>query len=110
MIATPHDTHAELATRALPPGRHVWCEKPLALTEDELDEVEKAWRGSGAQLAIGFNRRWSPAVLAAQRALAGVTAPKLLVYRVAAGPGARRALVSRPAAGRPPARRGLPFR
>ena len=86
VIATPHDTHADLATRALAAGRHVWCEKPLALTEDELDAVEKAWRESGAQLTIGFNRRWSPAVLTAQRELAGVTAPKLIVYRVAAGP------------------------
>ena len=86
VIATPHDTHADLAARALAAGRHVWCEKPLALTEDELDAVEKAWRESGTQLAIGFNRRWSPAVQTAQRKLAGVTAPKLIVYRVAAGP------------------------
>jgi predicted dehydrogenase/threonine dehydrogenase-like Zn-dependent dehydrogenase len=86
VIATPHDTHADLATRALAAGRHVWCEKPLALTEDELDAVEKAWRESGAQLTIGFNRRWSPAVLTAQRELARITAPKLIVYRVAAGP------------------------
>ena len=86
VIATPHDTHAGLATRALAAGRHVWCEKPLALTEDGLDAVEKAWRESGAQLTIGFNRRWSPAVLTAYRELAGVTDPKLIVYRVAAGP------------------------
>jgi predicted dehydrogenase/threonine dehydrogenase-like Zn-dependent dehydrogenase len=86
VIATPHDTHAGLAARALSAGRHVWCEKPLALTEDELDAVEKAWRESGTQLAIGFNRRWSAAVLTAQRELDGVTAPKLIVYRVAAGP------------------------
>jgi predicted dehydrogenase len=86
VIATPQDTHAELASRALAARRHVWCEKPLALTEDELDAVEKAWRESGAQLAIGFNRRWSPAVLTAQRELAGITAAKLIVYRIAAGP------------------------
>ena len=85
VIATPHDTHADLTVRALAAGRHVWCEKPLALTLDELDAVEKAWRESGRQLAVGFNRRWSPAVLAAQQALAGVAAPKLVVYRVAAG-------------------------
>jgi len=85
VIATPHDTHADLTVRALAAGKHVWCEKPLALTLDELDAVEKAWRGSGCQLAVGFNRRWSPAVAAAQRALAGETAPKLVVYRVAAG-------------------------
>ena len=41
VIATPHDTHAELAARALAAGRHVWCEKPLALTLDELDAVRR---------------------------------------------------------------------
>ena len=85
VIATPHDVHADLAGTALAAGRDVWCEKPLALTRDDLDEVEKAWRGSGRQLALGFNRRWAPAVQAAQRALAEVTAPKLIVYRIAAG-------------------------
>ena len=85
VIATPHDVHADLAGAALAAGRDVWCEKPLALTRDDLDEVEKAWRGSGRQLALGFNRRWAPAVRAAQRALAEVTAPKLIVYRIAAG-------------------------
>ena len=85
-IATPHDTHASLAVQALAAGRHVWCEKPLALTEDELDAVRAAWLESGQVLAIGFNRRWSPAVAAARRALAGITAAKLVVYRIAAGP------------------------
>jgi len=86
VIATPHDTHAELATLALKDGRHVWCEKPLALTMDELGEIEAAWEASGRQLMVGFNRRWSPAVLTAQRALAEAASPKFLVYRVAAGP------------------------
>jgi hypothetical protein len=86
VVATPHDTHAELAVLSLKAGRHLWCEKPLALTMEELDEVSGAWEGSGLQLAIGFNRRWSPAVQAARRILAQVSGPKLLVYRVAAGP------------------------
>ena len=86
VIATPHDTHASLAVRALSAGRHVWCEKPLALTEDELDAVRAAWRESGRVLAIGFNRRWSPAVAAARQALDGVSAARLIVYRIAAGP------------------------
>ena len=85
VIATPHDVHTELATRALIAGRDVWCEKPLALTCDGLDQVEKAWRESGRQLTLGFNRRWSPAMLAARQALAEEPAPKLLVYRIAAG-------------------------
>jgi predicted dehydrogenase len=86
VIATPHDTHASLTAAALAAGCHVWCEKPAALTEEELDAVRAAWRESGRALAIGFNRRWSPAVAAARRALAGMAAAKLVVYRVAAGP------------------------
>ena len=86
VIATPHETHAELAALALKDGRHVWCEKPVALSTDELAQVEAAWEASERQLMIGFNRRWSPAVLPAQVALAGMTSPKFLVYRVAAGP------------------------
>jgi predicted dehydrogenase/threonine dehydrogenase-like Zn-dependent dehydrogenase len=85
VIATPHDVHADLASQALSAGRDVWCEKPVALDCDELDEVDKAWRDSGRQLTLGFNRRWAPALQAAQRALVEVQAPKLLVYRVAAG-------------------------
>ena len=86
VIATPHDTHAELASLALKDGRHVWCEKPVALSIDELAQVEAAWEASERQLMIGFNRRWSPAVLPARAALAGMASPKFLVYRVAAGP------------------------
>jgi predicted dehydrogenase len=87
VIATPHDVHSELANQALTAGRDVWCEKPLALTCTGMDEVEKAWRASGRQLTLGFNRRWAPAVRAAQRVLAQVQVqtPKLIVYRIAAG-------------------------
>jgi predicted dehydrogenase len=85
-IATPHDTHASLTVQALTAGCHVWCEKPAALSEEELDAVRAAWLESGRVLAIGFNRRWSPAVAAARRALAGFAAAKLVVYRIAAGP------------------------
>ena len=86
VVATPHQSHEELVTLALKAGRHVWCEKPLALTSDGLGEIDAAWETSGRQLMVGFNRRWSPAVLAAQRALAGAASPKFVVYRVAAGP------------------------
>lgn len=85
VVATPHDSHEELTISGLAAGKHVWCEKPLALSEQGVDEIEKAWRESGCQLTVGFNRRWSPAVRAARAALAGVSGPKLLVYRVTAG-------------------------
>ena len=83
VVATSHDSHAELVARALRAGRNVWCEKPLALTWEELDGVDKA-RSAGGVLAVGFNRRFSPGVAAVQSALAPGT-PRTVLYRVAAG-------------------------
>ena len=48
--------------------------------------MRDAWLASGCALAVGFNRRWSPAVIEARRVLAGVAAAKLVIYRIAAGP------------------------
>ena len=86
VIATPHEKHAELTTRSLNAGKNVFCEKPLAITEDQLDEVEAAWRTSGKVLFAGFNRRWSKAVRSVKEALASRTGPLVLNYRVAASP------------------------
>jgi predicted dehydrogenase/threonine dehydrogenase-like Zn-dependent dehydrogenase len=86
VIATPHDTHAELSVRALRAGKHVFCEKPIALTEQELDEVEKTWRESGRALMVGFNRRWSPLVGRLREQLASGVGPLVINYRVNAGP------------------------
>jgi predicted dehydrogenase len=86
VIATPHATHAEFAVAALERGRHVWCEKPLALSMDELAAVEKAAARGGGVLMVGYNRRFSPAVVAARRRLADRDGPLTVVYRVAAGP------------------------
>jgi len=84
-VATPHATHAELVCAALAGGKHVFCEKPLALTVEELDAVVGAWHASGAKLAVGFNRRHSPAVAAAQAALGTAGGPLTLSFRVHAG-------------------------
>ena len=87
VIVTPHDTHAELAALALRAGQHVWCEKPLALTHDELDEVAAAWR----RLRAAARHRLQPALVPRRAGRPRgcwrrSPAPKLLVYRVAAGP------------------------
>lgn len=85
VIATAHDSHAELAAVALRAGKHVYCEKPLALTMDELDDVRAAWEDSSQVLFVGFNRRWSKAVRLVREHLDGRRGPLVLTYRVSAG-------------------------
>lgn len=61
MITTRHNTHAGMVLKALAAGKHVFVEKPLALTEEELEEIIAAYDGS-VSLTVGFNRRFSPHV------------------------------------------------
>jgi predicted dehydrogenase/threonine dehydrogenase-like Zn-dependent dehydrogenase len=85
IIATRHDLHAELARRALLNGKHVFVEKPLALNEEELENVLEAAANSGRRLMVGFNRRFSPLAQAAKEFFAGRQAPLSILYRVNAG-------------------------
>jgi predicted dehydrogenase/threonine dehydrogenase-like Zn-dependent dehydrogenase len=82
-IASHHDSHAAYVEATLAEGKHVFCEKPLAITETELNAVEAAWQGSGAVMMVGFNRRWSP-VIAEAKAFLG-EGPVQMTYRVKAG-------------------------
>jgi predicted dehydrogenase len=85
VIATPHNSHAALAALALRAGKHVFCEKPLALTIPELDEVEHAWRENGAVLLVGFNRRWSEPIRLVQDHFSRRRGPIVITYRVSSG-------------------------
>jgi predicted dehydrogenase len=58
VIATPHHTHARLACRALRAGRHVLCEKPMALTTAECNAMMAAARKASRVLAVYHNRHW----------------------------------------------------
>ena len=84
VIATRHDTHARLVVEALGAGKHVFVEKPLAIDEAQLRQVEEAAAGSGAVLLVGFNRRFSPLAAAMRSGLAG-RGPIVASYRVNAG-------------------------
>ncbi len=82
VIATRHRTHAELAQRALTAGKHVFVEKPLALDDDELDQVLAAAASSTGRLNVGFNRRFSPLAIAAKEFFASRTTPLTISYRI----------------------------
>ena len=85
VIATRHDSHAELARRALETGRPVFVEKPLALNDEELDAVIAAAQQSAGHLLVGFNRRFSPLACAAKEFFHGRSGPLSINYRVNAG-------------------------
>ncbi|MEP1591994.1 bi-domain-containing oxidoreductase [Sulfitobacter sp.] len=87
LIATRHDLHAGMTLDALRAGKHVFVEKPLAMNEDELAEIEAFYRDNpnGPVLMTGFNRRFSPAVVAAKKVLANRTSPMIVNYRMNAG-------------------------
>lgn len=60
LITTRHGAHAAQAIAALEAGKHVFVEKPLAITHTDLDAVDAAYQQSGKTLTVGFNRRFSP--------------------------------------------------
>jgi predicted dehydrogenase len=82
-IASDHDSHAGYAIAALSAGKHVFCEKPLAIREEDLDGVEAAWRESPGTIMVGFNRRWSPLLRRAKASLRG--GQLQIIYRINAG-------------------------
>jgi len=87
VIATRHHLHAAQVLRALECGKHVFCEKPLCLIEQELDAIRQAYsRNEGeCQLMVGFNRRFAPMAQRMKSFLAEADGPFTMHYRVNAG-------------------------
>jgi predicted dehydrogenase/threonine dehydrogenase-like Zn-dependent dehydrogenase len=89
-IFTRHHLHAGLTALALRNGKHVFCEKPLALKEDELVEIERAWKlpsdGHPRILMVGFNRRFAPMLAPIRHMIAEAGEPPVMIIRVNAGP------------------------
>ena len=84
VIATRHDSHALLVQQALAAGKHVFVEKPLCLTAEELTTIEAAHTGEQL-LMVGFNRRFAPLVIHLQQQLQRFSGPKAFVYTCNAG-------------------------
>jgi len=99
VVATRHDSHAELARQALEAGKHVFVEKPLALTEDELDRLAAAAAAGPGTLMVGFNRRFAPLTTRCLDLLRGRAGPLGLVATMNAGSIPRDHWIQDPAAG-----------
>jgi len=60
LITTRHNAHARQVIAALEANKHVFVEKPLALSHDDLDAIDAAYQKTDKTLTVGFNRRFSP--------------------------------------------------
>lgn len=87
VIATRHDDHADKVIRCIEAGKHVFVEKPLCLTWEELERIQAAYDAQSAPPLImaGFNRRFSPALAALRKAVAQRRSPLVVNYRLNGG-------------------------
>jgi len=60
VLATPHSAHARQVIAAAEAGKHVFCEKPLALAKDDAEAAVRAVGEAGVTLGLGYNRRFHP--------------------------------------------------
>jgi predicted dehydrogenase/threonine dehydrogenase-like Zn-dependent dehydrogenase len=88
-IATRHHLHAAQVCAALNAGKHVFCEKPLCLSEKELVEIVRTYSEANVEskllLMVGFNRRFAPIAVQMEEFLREIEEPLALNCRVNAG-------------------------
>ena len=89
-IVTRHDAHATQVVDSLNAGKHVFVEKPLALTLDEIEQIDKAYKennkSKNVKLMVGFNRRFAPHIIKIKELMSNHQSPKSILMTVNAGP------------------------
>lgn len=85
-IVTRHNAHASQVIAGLQAGKHLFVEKPLALTLDELAEIDTAYQAANNKhLMVGFNRRFTPHIIKMKQLLDSRPEPKAFIMTVNAG-------------------------
>lgn len=82
LIASRNQEHCPQALAGLRAGKHVFLEKPMALTEEECRLLYHATEESGKHLAVGFNRRYAPLYVEMKRQLTGRAGPAVINCRI----------------------------
>lgn len=80
VICSSTDTHAQIIEEAAAAGKHIFCEKPIALQIDRIEHVLAEVEKTGVKLQLGFNRRFDPGFRKAQQMIADgrIGAPQLV--------------------------------
>lgn len=89
-IVTQHDSHAFFVEKALNLGKHVFVEKPLAITVEQLNSIARTYTNYHSKskkplLMVGFNRRFSPHIKKIKELLSAINAPKSFIMTMNAG-------------------------
>ena len=85
VIATQHNLHASQTIKALETGKHVFVEKPLALTHNEIDKIIDSHKKSKSIVMVGYNRRFSPHIQKIKSLLSVKPSPKTFIMTMNAG-------------------------
>jgi predicted dehydrogenase/threonine dehydrogenase-like Zn-dependent dehydrogenase len=85
VIATQHNLHASQAIHALENGKHVFVEKPLALSHEEIDNIETCQKYAKTMVMVGYNRRFSPHIQKIKNLLDAKPSPKTFIMTMNAG-------------------------
>lgn len=85
-VLTRHQSHANYTLQALKNGKHVYCEKPLAINKSEVDQIAKLLKKKNhPYLTVGFNRRFAPMAVSLKEYFNDCSEPFFINYRVNAG-------------------------
>ena len=85
-VVVGHHLHARFVCEALGAGKHVFTEKPLALNENQLQQIQSSIvNRQSSILMVGFNRRFSPHTVRVKKLLAGRSGPLCMTMTVNAG-------------------------
>ncbi len=85
VLLTRHADHKRQVIKGLQQGKHIYCEKPLAVNQAELDEIRELMTHTEAHLMVGFNRRFAPLSVVLKEFLQSCAEPQHIHYRVNAG-------------------------
>ena len=84
LISTRHASHGQIVLHSLEAGKHVFVEKPMAIILEEAQAIEKLAAKTGLIVRVGFNRRFSPFMIAMKKAI-GPEGRRMLTCRVNIG-------------------------
>ena len=85
LITTKHNMHSAMVLEVIKSGKSVFVEKPLALTNDELDEIIKEYNQHNLTISVGFNRRFAPLAKKMKKLLGGDNSPMNIIATMNAG-------------------------